>query len=174
MIVGCIVVQCPEVTFAPKAYMELGLAVTIFEKGAEGSARARSALVSDSKSSYMRLIVHENILRKLLQKATHAFQYRHEHASKTRNVPESSDIGEELQMFAGHTKILVSKILSSRRLNESFNANTNMQILSPSSDFMFEWLKSGDIGDTGDEDVATPGLNSEWVSFMRESGMLEV
>ena len=120
------------------------------------------------------MIVLENILRKLLQKATHAFQYRHEHASKTRNVLESSDIGEELQMFAGHTKILVSKILSSRRLNESFNANTNMQILSPSSDFMFEWLKSGDIGDTGDEDVATPGLNSEWVSFMRESGMLEV
>ncbi len=122
----------------------------------------------------MRLIDLENILRRLLQKATHAFHYRHEHAPETRNVPESSDIGEELQMFAGHTKILVSKFLSSRRLNESFNANTNMQMLSPSSDFMFEWLRSGDIGDAGDEDVATPGLNSEWVSFMRESGMLEV
>ena len=48
MIVGSIVVRCPGVTFAPKAYMELGLAVTIFEKGAEGSARARSALVSVS------------------------------------------------------------------------------------------------------------------------------
>lgn len=45
MVVGAIVVRCPGSTVAAKAYMELGLSVAMFEKGAEQSDRARSGLV---------------------------------------------------------------------------------------------------------------------------------
>lgn len=45
MVVGAIVIHCPDSTVAAKAYVELGLSLAMFEKGAEISDRARGGLV---------------------------------------------------------------------------------------------------------------------------------
>jgi hypothetical protein len=46
VIVGCIVTRSPSSSMAPTAFIELGLACDLFEKGAKFSRRARSGLVS--------------------------------------------------------------------------------------------------------------------------------
>lgn len=45
IIVGCIVTRSPSSSMAPSAFIELGLACDLFEKGAMQSLRARSGLV---------------------------------------------------------------------------------------------------------------------------------
>lgn len=195
MVVGSIVVRCPNSTMAPKAYMELGIAVTLFERGSEQSPRAQSGLV---------------ILRKLLTRATEVFSHRHENDPPLSN--HDHDLGDELEIFGGQTKVLVSNLLSNHRLQPrgppspsppSTGSSTAASSSSPSlnlqEDAGYEWLQglsdtsmtttdavtnafspefieSLMIGNAPLQSAAVdnqqPVLNQEWLAFMEQAGYL--
>ncbi|KAJ7068172.1 fungal-specific transcription factor domain-containing protein [Mycena amicta] len=101
IIVGCIVTRSPSSSMAPTAFIELGLACDLFEKGAKQSRRARSGLA---------------ILCKLREKA---YQVYSQFRSGNPTPPPTgfgrglSDYGEdELALFGGQTRVLVSKLIS--------------------------------------------------------------
>ncbi|KAJ7499017.1 fungal-specific transcription factor domain-containing protein [Mycena latifolia] len=103
IIVGCIVTRSPSSSMAPTAFIELGLACDLFEKGAKHSRRARSGLA---------------ILCKLREKA---FQVYSQFRSGNPAPPPTgfglglSDYGEdELALFGGQTRVLVSKLISKK------------------------------------------------------------
>ncbi|KAJ6599161.1 fungal-specific transcription factor domain-containing protein [Mycena vulgaris] len=102
IIVGCIVTRSPSSSMAPTAFIELGLACDLFEKGAKHSRRARSGLA---------------ILCKLREKA---FQVYSQFRSGNPTPPPTGfgtngDYGEdELALFGGQTRVLVSKLISKK------------------------------------------------------------
>ncbi|OJA17028.1 hypothetical protein AZE42_00569 [Rhizopogon vesiculosus] len=101
-IVGSIVTRAPSTTMAPAAWEELNLAVDMFSRGSETSRRARHGLA---------------ILVKLKMKAYQALeQYRSGATSSLRGSLSSllPEVGgdDELAIFGGQTRVLVSKILS--------------------------------------------------------------
>ncbi|RDB22452.1 putative transcriptional regulatory protein C1F7.11c [Hypsizygus marmoreus] len=107
IIVGCIVTRSPSSSMAPSAFIELGLACDLFEKGATHSRRARSGLA---------------ILRKLREKAFQVYsQFRS--GNSTPNAVLSvgkPDYGDdELALFGGQTRVLVSKLLGSKKLSRN-------------------------------------------------------
>ncbi|KAG6855101.1 hypothetical protein C0991_006030 [Blastosporella zonata] len=100
IIVGTIVTRSPSSSMAPSAFIELGLACDLFERGASQSRRARSGLA---------------ILGKLREKAFQVYsQFRS--GNPTTNAVLSvgkPDYGDdELALFGGQTRVLVSKLLN--------------------------------------------------------------
>ncbi|KIY46632.1 hypothetical protein FISHEDRAFT_75449 [Fistulina hepatica ATCC 64428] len=107
IIVGCIVTRAPSSTMAPSAFIELGLAYDMFQKGAVHSRRARSGFA---------------ILSKMRMKAFQAYsQYQAGRGlSKVELSIGPPDYGdEELALFGGHTRVLVSRLLSKRRREQN-------------------------------------------------------
>ncbi|KAG6918921.1 hypothetical protein DXG01_010576 [Tephrocybe rancida] len=122
IIVGTIVTRSPSSSMAPSAFIELGLACDLFEKGASQSRRARSGLA---------------ILGKLREKAFQVYsQFRS--GNPTTNAVLSvgkPDYGDdELALFGGQTRVLVSKLLnttSSRKQSISYTHSTDSGAGSP-------------------------------------------
>ncbi|KIM68627.1 hypothetical protein SCLCIDRAFT_13431 [Scleroderma citrinum Foug A] len=110
VIVGTIATRASSSTMAPAARMELDLAVDIFRNGATRSPRARSGLP---------------ILNSLKAKADQAQYSASSSRSKksTALLPETGG-DDELAMYGGQTRILVSKILSqqNRKLRPASSA----------------------------------------------------
>ncbi|KAF7352874.1 Zn(2)-C6 fungal-type domain-containing protein [Mycena venus] len=103
IIVGCIVTRSPSSSMAPTAFIELGLACDLFEKGAKFSRRARSGLA---------------ILCKLREKAFQVYsQFRSGNPAPppTGFGPGLFDYGEdELALFGGQTRVMVSKLIKGK------------------------------------------------------------
>jgi hypothetical protein len=102
VIVGSIVTRAPSTTMAFAAWQELNLAVEMFSRGSETSSRARHGLA---------------ILNKLKLKAFQALEkYRGGAAPNIQDSLSSllPEVGgdDELAMFGGQTRVLVTKILS--------------------------------------------------------------
>lgn len=190
MVVGSIVIRCPGSSLASKAYMDLGLAVAIFERGAEQSTRARSGLIT---------------LRRVMDRATKIFSPHQTSEPLQAQVDKSDYFGDEMEMLAGYTKVLVSKFLSSRHpVTESLGGKSayvpqhsnSAELYFPpqlcsttedtddsplvtyfpqASDLMSDWL----MDQSAAKEVAfsstdeQPALTAEWLSFMQESGFLE-
>ncbi|KIK99256.1 hypothetical protein PAXRUDRAFT_822949 [Paxillus rubicundulus Ve08.2h10] len=108
VIVGTIATRAPSSTMAPAAQLELELALNLFRNGALVSPRARSGLP---------------ILMKLKATAQQAQLQLPNNGTHPRTpnpptlLPETG-VDDELAMFGGQTRILVSKILSQQgRMN---------------------------------------------------------
>ncbi|KAG2369905.1 hypothetical protein BDR07DRAFT_1266057 [Suillus spraguei] len=105
VIVGSIVTRAPSTTMAPAAWHELNLAVEMFSRGSETSSRARHGLA---------------ILNKLKLKAYQALE-KHRSGTTFNNQGNLSSLlpevggDDELTMFGGQTRVLVTKILSQNR-----------------------------------------------------------
>ncbi|KAG1874537.1 fungal-specific transcription factor domain-containing protein [Suillus subalutaceus] len=102
VIVGSIVTRAPSTTMAPAAWQELNLATEMFLRGSETSSRARHGLA---------------ILDKLKLKAYQALEKYRSGATFNNQGSLSSPLLEvggddELTMFGGQTRVLVTKILS--------------------------------------------------------------
>lgn len=104
IIVGTIATRAPPSQMASKAFADLGLVVDLFEKGAPHSVRARSGLT---------------ILRPLRDKAVSIFSQRQDPCASSfpddSNDESNAAADLELEIFGGHTKVIVSKMLSQRR-----------------------------------------------------------
>ncbi|KIJ70190.1 hypothetical protein HYDPIDRAFT_78679 [Hydnomerulius pinastri MD-312] len=99
VIVGTIATRAPSSTMAPAAQLELDLALNLFRTGATQSPRARSGLP---------------ILMKLKAKAQQV-QLPDNGSTLYGNPPTllpETGVDDELAMFGGQTRVLVSKILS--------------------------------------------------------------
>ncbi|GLB33705.1 putative fungal specific transcription factor [Lyophyllum shimeji] len=99
IIVGCIVTRSPSSSMAPSAFIELGLACDMFEKGAKQSRRARNGL---------------RILSRLRERAFQVYsQFRSGNTTPgtvlSVGKPDYGD--DELALFGGQTRVLVSKLL---------------------------------------------------------------
>ncbi|KAJ3840791.1 hypothetical protein EV361DRAFT_778988, partial [Lentinula raphanica] len=107
IILGLIVARSPTNPLAANAYAELALAIDLFRMGAPKSDRARRGL---------------NVLLRMYEKATKAYLSTTslENTSKERlNVDqEDADALHTLETFAGHTKLLMKEMRSSRRHSE--------------------------------------------------------
>ncbi|KAF7313707.1 Zn(2)-C6 fungal-type domain-containing protein [Mycena chlorophos] len=123
IIVGCIVTRSPSSSMAPTAFIELGLACDLFEKGAKQSRRARSGLA---------------ILCKLRDKAYQVYsQFRSGNPMPPPNGfgRGLSDYGEdELALFGGQTRVLVAKLISRRNKKEDREHSLAMSPTSSASD----------------------------------------
>ncbi|KAF4619863.1 hypothetical protein D9613_005134 [Agrocybe pediades] len=132
IIVGCIVTRSPSSSMASSAFIELGLACDLFEKGAMHSRRARSGLA---------------ILYKMREKAFQVYsQFRSGNGIPNRTLsvgkPDYGD--DELALFGGQTRVLVSRLLScpsnkSRKASQSqpqpqSQSSSSTAVSSPSSD----------------------------------------
>ncbi|KAG6335334.1 hypothetical protein ID866_3766 [Astraeus odoratus] len=123
VIVGTIAVKAPSSTMAPAARMELDLACDLFRKGAAQSPRARNGLP---------------ILNRLKGKADQAqAQYLSSggssgSAKSTALLPETGG-DDELAMFGGQTRILVSKILSRQNRTNLRPSSSALPFSTPSS-----------------------------------------
>lgn len=103
IIVGSIITRSPSSNMAPTAFIELGLACDLFEKGATYSRRVRSG---------------STILQKLRQKAFQVYsQFRSGNLPSQSTIPlnrhEHGD--DELALFGGQTRILVTRLLSANK-----------------------------------------------------------
>lgn len=114
--------RSPASSMASSAFIELGLACDLFDKGAMASRRARSGMA---------------ILHKMREKA---FQVYSQFRSGNAPIPGvlstgRPDYGEdELALFGGQTRVLVSKLLSqSKRPKRSASASTSTTTSSNSS-----------------------------------------
>ncbi|KAJ7904419.1 hypothetical protein B0H14DRAFT_3079297 [Mycena olivaceomarginata] len=118
----CIVTRSPSSSMAPTAFIELGLACDLFEKGAKFSRRARSGLA---------------ILGKLREKA---FQVYSQFRSGNPTPPPVSGFGpglfdygeDELALFGGQTRVLVSRLIS-RKDKDKNKDQTSKESYGPSA-----------------------------------------
>ncbi|EAU84699.2 hypothetical protein CC1G_00218 [Coprinopsis cinerea okayama7 len=114
MIVGCIVTRSPSCSLASSAYIELGLACDLFEKGCNESRRAKSGLA---------------ILLKLRRRASEVYsRYISGDAHAAGGILSTGqpDYGEdELALFGGQTKVLVSKMLSQYRKRKGRSSSSS-------------------------------------------------
>ncbi|KDR83850.1 hypothetical protein GALMADRAFT_1339423 [Galerina marginata CBS 339.88] len=121
IIVGCIVTRSPSSSMASSAFIELGLACDLFEKGAMHSPRARSGLA---------------ILYKMREKAFQVYsQFRSGNVApnKTLSIGKPDYGDDELALFGGQTRVLVSKLIS-RSIKEPRSPSSSASVSSPSSD----------------------------------------
>jgi hypothetical protein len=104
IIVGSIVTRAPSSSMSSTAFVELGLAVDLFEKGAKHSRRARTGIA---------------ILRKLRNKSNQVYsQFRGSGVPPTIHSPHNGDDGaDELAIFGGQTRVIFSKLLISKSPN---------------------------------------------------------
>lgn len=125
-----------------------------------------------------------------MDKATQIFSQHSSDETQQPPVDQSDYLGEELEMFAGYTKVLVSKLLSSRRRYSrpssecapSSPSKTSLHSVSNplSPDLMSEWLRDPSSFnppevpyDPSDLEPAGQGLHPEWLSFMQDSGFFQ-
>ncbi|KAF8842256.1 hypothetical protein BDN67DRAFT_989238 [Paxillus ammoniavirescens] len=114
VIVGTIATRAPSSTMAPAAQLELDLALNLFRNGALVSPRARSGLP---------------ILMKLKATAQQAQLQLHGTHPLTTNPPTllpETGVDDELAMFGGQTRVLVSKILSQQGRLDVHATSTSM------------------------------------------------
>ncbi|KZP16989.1 hypothetical protein FIBSPDRAFT_747810 [Athelia psychrophila] len=121
IIVGSVATKAPSSSMASTAFMELGLAIDMFERGVGISQRARTGLA---------------ILKKLREKAFLALsQYRSSTnggaPSPTLSILKSQEDGtDELALFGGQTSVLVTKTISQK--NPSWHKASSSSSASPS------------------------------------------
>ncbi|KAG2146729.1 fungal-specific transcription factor domain-containing protein [Suillus clintonianus] len=122
VIVGSIVTRAPSSTMAPAAWEELNLAVEMFSRGSETSSRARHGLA---------------ILIALKLKAFQALERYRSGAASNMQGSQSSllpEVGgdDELTMFGGQTRVLVSKILSQQNRKKVPSRSVTLSAADPS------------------------------------------
>ncbi|KZP21364.1 hypothetical protein FIBSPDRAFT_740823, partial [Athelia psychrophila] len=121
IIVGSVVTKAPSSSMASTAFMELGLAVDLFERGAGASERARTGMA---------------ILTALKEKASLVLSQYHSSAIGGALSPASSifnseeDGTDELALFGGQTSVLISRTLA--RKTSSRNAMHNLNAMASS------------------------------------------
>ncbi|KAH7922442.1 hypothetical protein BV22DRAFT_1037465 [Leucogyrophana mollusca] len=123
IIVGTIVTRAPSSTMAPAALIELDLAFDLFTRGSARSPRAAHGMA---------------ILSKLKTKAYHVYSsFRSGAVSSLVTSPSAllPEIGgeDELALFGGQTRILVSKILSQKGRRKTQTITSPMPTESPRS-----------------------------------------
>ncbi|KAJ7591168.1 hypothetical protein C8J56DRAFT_1013906 [Mycena floridula] len=97
IIVGCIVTRSPSSSMAPHAFIELGLACDLFQKGAIHSVRIQSGL---------------GVLTRLREKANQVYS-QFQSGIHRPSAPVGGDYGEdELALFGGQTRLLFSRLLN--------------------------------------------------------------
>ncbi|KZP18363.1 hypothetical protein FIBSPDRAFT_933487 [Athelia psychrophila] len=143
IIVGSIATKAPSSGMAATAFMELGLAVDLYERGANLSERTRTGLA---------------ILQNLQEKASLVqCQY---HSSTNGDAPPSTSLilnsqedgTDELALFGGQTSVLISKALvrktSSRHITSNLNAMAGSAISSSrASPSPSPWPDQGSLQD---------------------------
>ncbi|KAJ7090790.1 hypothetical protein B0H15DRAFT_836909 [Mycena belliarum] len=97
IVLGVVAAKCPTIQAAPQALLEHFVAVDLFERGAAMSARARSALT---------------VLRTLREKAITAYS---QHAGDPEEGEGESASDAALAVFAGHTRVVATNILTRAR-----------------------------------------------------------
>ncbi|KAJ6605836.1 hypothetical protein B0H10DRAFT_2076061 [Mycena sp. CBHHK59/15] len=96
IIVGTVATRYPSSKMAPHAILELFTAVDLIEKGAVSSGRARSGLA---------------ILQRLRDKAIAVYSQYSGH-NLTPPPTADRDTEEELEIFAGYTRVVANKVLA--------------------------------------------------------------
>ncbi|KAG9317567.1 hypothetical protein JVU11DRAFT_1775 [Chiua virens] len=124
IIVGTIITRSPSSTMAPAARLELDLALNLFKSGAAVSPRAKNGLA---------VLMHLKDKAEQAQGQLHSDRADSLAASPAVLLPETGV--DELAVFGGQTKILVSKILSqqSRRKGQSTSSLSPSTASSPSA-----------------------------------------
>ncbi|KII94707.1 hypothetical protein PLICRDRAFT_188975 [Plicaturopsis crispa FD-325 SS-3] len=122
IIVGSIVTRSPSSSMAATAFIELGLAVNLFEKGAQSNRRGQSGLA---------------ILTRLRAKAIQVYS-QYQTGNPLPNVDRSiharhDDEDDELALFGGQTRVLVVKILSKKRNTYDYTSRARDADASPST-----------------------------------------
>ncbi|KAJ7093817.1 hypothetical protein B0H15DRAFT_142470 [Mycena belliarum] len=97
IVLGVVAAKCPSFRLAPQALLEHFVAVDLFERGAAMSSRARSALT---------------VLRTLREKAITAYS---QHAGDPEGSSRESASDAVLAVFAGHTRVVATNILTRAR-----------------------------------------------------------
>ncbi|KAG1755802.1 hypothetical protein EDB19DRAFT_1663041 [Suillus lakei] len=153
VIVGSIVTRAPSTTMAPAAWQELNLAVEMFSRGSETSSRARHGLA---------------ILDKLKVKAYQALEkYR---SGATSNIQGSlpsllPEVGgdDELAMFGGQTRVLVTKILSQQN-RKKVRSSVSLSAADPSQSTTSTPAASDDGNSPSD---SIPDVHPTLVEFLK-------
>jgi len=150
IIVGCIVTRSPSSSMASSAFIELGLACDLFEKGAMRSRRARSGLVSETVIGDLLVsFKFKAILYKMREKAFQVYsQFRTGNtvSSKILAVDEPDYGDDELALFGGQTRVLVSKLLnSSKKTRKQSVSSPAASLSSPSSEGDARGTPSNDV-----------------------------
>jgi hypothetical protein len=150
IIVGCIVTRSPSSSMASSAFIELGLACDLFEKGAMHSRRARSGLVSETVIGDLLVsLKFKAILYKMREKAFQVYsQFRTGTtvSSKVLAVDKPDYGDDELALFGGQTRVLVSKLLnSSKKMRKQSVSSPAASLSSPSSEGDARGTPSNDV-----------------------------
>ncbi|KII94752.1 hypothetical protein PLICRDRAFT_96595 [Plicaturopsis crispa FD-325 SS-3] len=122
IIVGSIVTRSPSSSMAATAFVELGLAVELFEKGATSNRRRQTGLA---------------ILTRLREKAIQVYS-QYQSGSPLPNVDRSihalhEDGDDQLALFAGQTRVVVVKILSKQGQKHDNTLSAHNADASPST-----------------------------------------
>lgn len=150
IIVGCIVTRSPSSSMASSAFIELGLACDLFEKGAMHSRRARSGLVSEIViGDFLISFKFKAILYKMRERAFQVYsQFRTGNtvSSKILAVDKPDYGDDELALFGGQTRVLVSKLLnSSKKTRRQSASSAAASLSSPSSEGDTRGTPSNDV-----------------------------
>jgi hypothetical protein len=140
VVVASIVTRAPTSTMAAKAFVELNLAVSLYEKGAAQSYRARVALVWSLARCALLKRIHEflqPIVLRMKEKAKRILSNRHVDGTALPivNLPHDPDyVDDDLEIFAGFTKVIVSKQgKSDGKSPSNSSGSTSSSQLSPES-----------------------------------------
>ncbi|KZP20078.1 hypothetical protein FIBSPDRAFT_892245 [Athelia psychrophila] len=143
VIVGSIAAKAPSSVMASTALMELSLTVDLYERGAGVLERAQTGLA---------------ILQKLKEKASLVQGQYHSSTSSDAPSPTSSILNsqedgmDELALFGGQTRVLISKTLASKTSSLHITSNSNSMEASPAlsscaSPAPSPWLDLGSLLD---------------------------
>ncbi|KAF7973068.1 hypothetical protein HWV62_16252 [Athelia sp. TMB] len=138
IIVGSIATKAPSSSMASTAFMELGLAVDLFERGSGISGRARTGMVK-LQGCCLHLIEAlmeclQAILKKLKDKAFLVLSQHRSRGNSPSPAPplfsNQEDGTDELALFGGQTHLMVSKSLSAQSPEWHLaKAKSNMPII---------------------------------------------
>ncbi|KAJ4493650.1 fungal-specific transcription factor domain-containing protein [Lentinula edodes] len=113
IILGLIVARSPRNPVAANAYAELELAIDLFKMGAPRSSRAKRGL---------------NVLLRMYEKATKSINSQvNTETAKLNVIEEDADALHTLETFAGHTKLLMKKMRSSRKIPKFESADSGSE-----------------------------------------------
>ncbi|KAJ7212964.1 hypothetical protein GGX14DRAFT_445819 [Mycena pura] len=114
IIVGTIATRYPKSKMAPHAIVELFTAVDLIEKGAMSSGRAQSGLA---------------ILQRLRDKAIAVYSQSSGHSLTPPPPTADSQTEEELEIFAGYTRVVANKVLAhGLRDQRQVSTSTSLQL----------------------------------------------
>jgi hypothetical protein len=136
------VTRSPSSSMASSAFIELGLACDLFEKGASQSRRARSGLVClcNNVRRPSLITLFQAILYKMREKAFQIYsQFRtgNPNPSKILSTDRPDYGDDELALFGGQTRVLISKLLTSsnkKKHSQSPRSYASTPASTPSSD----------------------------------------